>query len=283
MHAWLRLIRITDFGHFLGLLLLGAFYRPSERLSALTLAVALAAGFAYLAHAYGLNNLCDVDVDRDGHLAKKNPVASGELSARAASWVVWLLAMASLILSGLLSWQHLLWMAVMIAASFLFSSRAFRLKAVPALGTLINVFIFIPLFFYGSYLTQPTWSGSLAAIGGFLSFSVVIPQLFHEIEDFQEDQREQIATLRVATSRGLLYLLIVALALSQSASGFLLFKHELLPRPAAWAAMVLAGAHITVVIIARFGYQRTGKYRLHRLVIRYLNMLFGIVLLICFL
>jgi hypothetical protein len=282
MHAWLRLIRITDFGHFLGLLLLGAFYRPSERLSALTLAVALAAGLPYLAMPMASTIYATLTSTAMGIWQKKIPWR--QANCRPERQV------------GLSGCCHGLFdpLRTVILAAFIMDGShdcgfipvfvpRFSFESGARVGYVDQRVYFYSTLFYGSYLTQPTWSGSLAAIGGFLSFSVVIPQLFHEIEDFQEDQREQIATLRVATSRGLLYLLIVALALSQSASGFLLFKHELLPRPAAWAAMVLAGAHITVVIIARFGYQRTGKYRLHRLVIRYLNMLFGIVLLICFL
>lgn len=282
LRPWLRLIRIPDFSHFLGLILLGAFYRPTGEMPWSAFAVALVAGFFYLAHAYGLNNLCDVDIDRDGHLAAKNPVANGELSAHAGNRFVALLAAVTLAFCTLLTRRHLECMAVMIVASFLYSSRTFRLKAVPVLGTLINVLLFIPLFFFGVFLTRTEWSGPLAAVGGFLAFSVVIPQLFHEIEDFNEDRRGRVATLRVKTSRGVSHLLIAVLAIGQGAVGFLLFYKGLLPFTAACAAAGLAGAQLAVIMVARLGARSAGAHRLHRLAARYLNVLFGLALLLSF-
>ncbi len=136
-----------------------------------------------LAFGYGINAIADRDGDRDG---TKNPLAG---RARVPT-AVWIAVLASGIAALALAWRDAATLRatpvlISLAASALYSVGP-RLKCVPVIGTLTNLFIFTPL----AALTR--LDGTDAPHLGLLLVTFVVlltqNQLVHEAGDLVEDR-----------------------------------------------------------------------------------------------
>ena len=87
-------------------------------------------------------------------------------------------------------------MLIGIFFSYSYSSPPFRFKSIPVIGTLSNILVFIPLLYIGPVSLQKHYLETFY-LALFCSFVVIIMQLFHEIEDMEDDQKGKIHTIPV--------------------------------------------------------------------------------------
>lgn len=203
----MRIYRIKDWLHFLGLPLLGCFLDSSiseNFLLGLTLA------FFLLAFAYALNEYFDCQLDKSNQKYLFIPFLSlillnyfGDSSQRIASLIFLLIAI-------FYSWPRI------------------GLKKIPFLGTLSNAVAFPLLIFLG----KPAINQRTIAIYFLFFVLMLVAQLIHELAHQQEDSKRKILTTALcigeertkrAIQLSLLLSLVIAFSFYKWISIFLLF------------------------------------------------------------
>lgn len=175
--------------------------------------VLIAAGA--LAYAYGLNALADCSMDTD---KGKNALAGVDEIPGLVRWFVAITGMATLALASAQGTSALIAALVSIFAGTIYSVGP-RLKAVPVVGTLLNVPIFAPLLFVGVRNHPPAAMPLLVVC---FSVLLVMNQLLHECADLDEDRRGGLVSTALLLGEGRIKPLIIAIALSGGLCAFML-------------------------------------------------------------
>ncbi|MEO8604266.1 MAG: UbiA family prenyltransferase [bacterium] len=262
--AFLRLCRVRDWLHFLPLPL--ATFDPSPPLAAGLFAAArgVASAFTILAFGYLINSIADRHMDLD---ARKNP-----LILRGAGEHGWSLAGLlglSLLLAAVAPWPAQLAGLLCLAILYAYSAGP-RLKAVPIVGSLMNVGNFTPLLFVGmrgTTLAPRFWWVVLAFAGLLLQ-----NQFIHEGADQVEDRGGRLRTTWLTLGRRWTAVLAALSGLSAAAAAV-----HLAPPAAArlfgYAGVALFAATFPL-LLARLGDDWRQVARL-RLTQRWAAALFG--------
>lgn len=172
-----------------------------ESLSPVELGAAFLAGVLFVWYAFSINNCFDVDTDSlNPEKAKKNPIASGELTLKEG-----LLASAALGICGvaIASATNREAFAVYITMTFLATlySAPPRLKARPGIDLLSHGLFFGGLpFLYGA-LADGHFSGVEALIAVALTFYSFALELRNHLEDYGSDLKAGLRTTPIVIGR----------------------------------------------------------------------------------
>lgn len=204
LSAYLRLYRVKDWVHFLPLPLAGWVADPHH--PGVTALVGGVLGWGLgLAYASSINQAFDDRLDRVWRA--KNPVGAGFERRRAILLSIPPLV-ASLAVLALLSPLGLLPGAALLVAATLYSAPP-RLKRFPVLGTLWNLLVGVPGFFFAS---RPSVGElPLRPLVGLFTALLLGSQLIHEAQDRDDDVVGEVRT--VATEGGRRTALLAASAL----------------------------------------------------------------------
>jgi 4-hydroxybenzoate polyprenyltransferase len=143
-----------------------------------------------LAYAYGLNGIADRAMDRN---QAKNSLAGISGVPREAALLVALCVIGALAVAAALSPVALRYAAISLVAGTFYSSLL-RLKRLPVIGTVVNVFIFAPL-----PLLAVSGSPPVAVLFLTYCFWVLVTQnqILHEVSDAAEDEAAGVRTTGV--------------------------------------------------------------------------------------
>ncbi|WP_048147952.1 UbiA prenyltransferase family protein [Palaeococcus ferrophilus] len=189
-------------------------------------AIAFVAGVLYVLYAFSINNCFDVDTDSvNPQKARKNPVASGELSFRAGVVFSLALIVTGLALSLLINRAAALTYATMALIATLYSAPP-RLKARAVLDVLSHGLFFGGLpFLYGALVDASLTREELLIAGAITLYSFAL-ELRNHLEDYESDVRAGLRTTPIAIGRELSEGLVVTFSLG--AIGMLLYlQHPL--------------------------------------------------------
>ncbi len=188
LHGFWRLTRFTEYVSFvLFTTFLGAAAGGGSWGWPLILVLAanwLAVGFAFM-----INDVEDAPDDAINPAKMlRNPVSSGDLSARSARASSFAAAVAAAVLYALVGWWPFLVGIACLTLAFLYSSRRVRLKAIPGADLVSHALMLAGLQFLAAYLTfggGPAWQwvfpmASVVAIS-------LYGQLFNELRDLEGD------------------------------------------------------------------------------------------------
>jgi 4-hydroxybenzoate polyprenyltransferase len=210
LSAYLRLYRVKDWIHFLPLPLAGWVADPDHP-SVLALIGGVLGWGLGLAYTSAINQAYDDRLDRMWR--SKNPViAGGEggegFARRRAIWLSIPPMIASLVVLALMAPMGLVPGVVLIVAATLYSAPP-RLKRFPVLGTLWNLLVGVPGFFFAS---RPSVGElPLRPLVGLFAVLLLGSQLIHEAQDRDDDAVGDVKT--VATEGGRRTALVAASAL----------------------------------------------------------------------
>lgn len=190
--AYLRLYRVKDWLHFLPLPLAGWLGDPKHPPVASLIGGVIAWGLG-LAYASAINQAYDDRLDRPA----KNPVVEGfgRRQALALSVPPMLLSLAVLAVWAPLG---LLPGVVLLAAATLYSAPP-RLKQFPVLGTLWNLLVGIPGFFFAG--RPPLDQLPLRPLVGLFALLLLGSQLIHEAQDRDDDAAGDVRTVATVGGR----------------------------------------------------------------------------------
>ncbi|MFO0552188.1 MAG: UbiA family prenyltransferase [Polyangiaceae bacterium] len=201
--AYLRLYRVRDWLHFLPLPLAGWAADPTSHGLATLASGVVAWGFG-LAYTCAINQAFDDRVDR---ASAKNPVGSS-FQRRAAVRLA-LPPLALMFVTLALGAPSGLPAAFILAASATLYSAPPRLKRFVFVGTLWNLIVALPGFFFAA--RPPVLELPLRPLAGAFTVVLLASQLIHEAQDKDDDARAGVRT--VATVAGRRAALLGALAL----------------------------------------------------------------------
>ncbi len=178
-----RQIRLRHWAHFLALPLAGVDARLPLGLTLVALARGVTIAFAVLAFGYLLNSLTDrhMDLDPDKRVTPRR----GHRVAIAA------LAFLALLLASTAAWPVLIATAACLLCGWIYSAGP-RLKALPWIGSLLNVGNFAPLLAVG--LARDDAPPALFALAWSFAALLLQNQLLHEAADAREDARGGVRT-----------------------------------------------------------------------------------------
>ena len=204
LSAYLRLYRVKDWVHFLPLPLAGWVADPDHPSVTALVGGVLGWGLG-LAYASSINQAFDDRLDRMWRA--KNPVGAG-FERRQAILLSIPPFVASLGVLALLAPMGLLPGAALLVAATLYSAPP-RLKRFPVLGTLWNLLVGVPGFFFAS---RPSVGElPLRPLVGLFAALLLGSQLIHEAQDRDDDVVGEVRT--VATEGGRRTALLAASAL----------------------------------------------------------------------
>ena len=181
----LRFLRVRDWFYYLVLPVLS--WEPdTSPPTRLLLGVGVAA--CSLGFAYGWNNLRDVRLDRS---REKNPLVGGIGRSNRHVLLLWILPLLALGGGAWLGPIPVVAAGTQLAGSALYSGGP-RIKRLPVLGTLTNLWIFCPL----AFLCQGSlpWASGLWAFTCLFGIVLVQNQLLHESMDRDEDLGDGVRT-----------------------------------------------------------------------------------------
>lgn len=202
--AYLRLYRVKDWVHFLPLPFAGWIADPEHPGLGALLGGVLGWGLG-LAYTSAINQAYDDRVDR--MWKAKNPVG-GVFNRRQAIALSLPPAVASLVVLALLAPMGLLPGVALLVAATLYSAPP-RLKRFPVLGTLWNLLVGVPGFFFAG---RPSVTElPLRPLVGLFAVLLLGSQLIHEAQDRDDDAVGEVKT--IATEGGRRVALIAASAL----------------------------------------------------------------------
>jgi homogentisate phytyltransferase/homogentisate geranylgeranyltransferase len=157
----------------------------------------LVAALAVNVFITGINQLEDVEIDRVNKPFL--PIAAGDLSPRAARWIVAASAVVPLVLAATQGWMEVVAVAVALLVGVAYSVAPLRFKRWPVLAALsiagvraIVVNLGVALHFTGGEVPQGVWALTVFV----LPFSAAIA-LLKDVPDIEGDRRFHIATFSV--------------------------------------------------------------------------------------
>ncbi len=182
--AWFKLLRPTDWLHFLFLPLMTISF---AEFNGVCLVSALIGAAIYLAFAYGYNEYKDSGLYKWNREALREYLGVGHVGI----WLAWIVLIAlGLAVTGLCGASSQIAMLSGVIGSYLYSGGP-RLKRFPVIGTLANLWIFLPVALLGgqfSLVAAAPW------LLGVFSLLLIQNQLIHEATHRQEDRRDNIRT-----------------------------------------------------------------------------------------
>ncbi len=166
------------------------------------------------AGAFAINDYFDIGVDRENK--KKRPLVTGELSKRAALYVVVFCMVVGIAASALINADCV---AIAVIFGVLSLLYAYRLKDVPLVGNMYVALSMAIPFIFGSYVVSQSISPVIIVISLLVFTSGLAREIDGTIRDFKGDLRRKAVTLpRVVGIRNSAYisliLYIIAVCLS---------------------------------------------------------------------
>lgn len=162
-----------------------------DLLSSIRCLLLFIAAACILAGANVINDLSDVA--RDSLSDKKNPVANGDISEKAAFIIGWILTIIGAAAAALSSVEHL---AIAMLAAFLLLLYNIRFKNTPLLGNIIVATASALLFVFFGIGSSRTPLFITAALFAFLTH--LAREIFKDIEDAPADSAVGAKTLPIA-------------------------------------------------------------------------------------
>jgi 4-hydroxybenzoate polyprenyltransferase len=200
------------------------------------LAAVTAANILAVAVAFMVNDVEDAPDDaRDAHRAARNPVTSGEVTARDGWIASGLLAVAALLLYAATSAAAFWTGAITLSLAFLYSWRVVRLKALPVVDVLSHALMLSALLFLAGYFTYDSTPGRVWWVAVGVGLISAYGQLYNQARDFDMDRAAGLHnTASLAGRRGTQGLMYAAL----SAAGVCLLATVILGLWPLWLALV---------------------------------------------
>ncbi|MBN2143969.1 MAG: UbiA prenyltransferase family protein [Candidatus Aureabacteria bacterium] len=189
----LSFYRVKDWIHFLGIPLLC--HCKFKELNYPQLFLLVSGCALYLCFAFSINNWTDRFIDINHQ--NKNPFFNEIKSEKACHLFLIFLPVFPSFCSGLvISVSHFIILLFLFLFAFLYSVPPFRMKRFPIIGSAMNIFLFSPMVFLGVKNVVSYWKAAFP-IALMVSFIIIIMQLYHEIEDTEDDKMAQILTTPV--------------------------------------------------------------------------------------
>ena len=244
-HPWLRLLRVH---HWTKNALLGVPFLTAQAWARPGALLALGLGFLSLSlvasATYVLNDLADLEHDREHHAKRHRPLASGVIGTTAALLVTGLLVVAGLAIATLVGAEFLATVLVYGARTTLYTRRLKRnaivdVVALAGLWTLRLV--------AGAAAIRVELSAWLLSFGAFLFLSLSLAKRVAELEAFGGDHERRLpgrgyarrdlpALLAFGISTGVVSVLVLALFVDSTPAQLKYPHHERLwlACPALW-------------------------------------------------
>lgn len=185
--SWVAQIRLRHWAHFLLLPLAGIDPAVPPGTTLIALARGIAIAFVVLAFGYLLNSLADRHMDLDPD--KRDLLPRHGLSAQRAA--VGGLVVLAFVLAASGPTTVVLATVTCLASGWAYSAGP-RLKALPLLGSALNVGNFAPLLAVG--LARDDAPPGLGALAQWFALLLLQNQLLHEAADAEEDARGGVHT-----------------------------------------------------------------------------------------
>lgn len=233
LRAYWRLYRVKDWLHFLPLPLAGWLGDPHRGGIASLLGGVIAWGLG-LAYASAINQAYDDRLDRP----TKNPVAEG-FGRRQALALSIPPMVGSLVVLALCAPPGLLPGVMLVAAATLYSAPP-RLKRFPVLGTLWNLLVGIPGFFFAG--RPPLDELPLRPLVGLFALLLLGSQLIHEAQDRDDDASGDVRTVATVGGRSAALLAAAGLMIATPAMAWFLTAGLSQRVPLSAACLVFAAA-----------------------------------------
>jgi 4-hydroxybenzoate polyprenyltransferase len=244
-HPWLRLLRLH---HWLKNVLLGVPFLTSQAWHRPGTVLALGLGFLSLSliasATYVLNDLADVEHDREHRSKRHRPLASGQIGTGAALAVAALLAAVGLALALRVGVPFLVTMLVYGALTTWYTRR---LKREALLDVVALAGLWTLRLVAGAAAIGVTLSAWLLSFGAFLFLSLSLAKRVAELEAFGGEQerplpgrgyarRDLPALLAFGISTGVVSVLVLALFVDSTPAQLKYLHHERLwlACPALW-------------------------------------------------
>ncbi len=200
--------------------------QPAATLDWRLIVVALA-NCLVVAYAFMINDIEDAPDDaREAARAARNPVSSGQITAREgwfASGGVALLALALFLSAGV--WPFVIG-CLTLALSHLYSWKVIRLKAYPITDFVSHSLMLSGLLFLAGYFTYDHTPGTVWFVALAVTFVSCYGQLYNQLRDFEMDKLAGLNNTAILVgkrnARILMYAFIgmaVALGLASLAAG----------------------------------------------------------------
>ena len=175
VHQWLKNLLV-----FMPLILAHRWFDPNALVSSFFAAVA----FSLCASGvYVLNDLLDLESDRQHPRKKKRPCASGEWPISAALALVPLLLCAAFVVAGVVNWRFLILLAIYL---FLTTMYSFRLKALALVDIILLAMLYTIRIVGGGIASGIEVSQWLMGLSMFLFLSLACVKRFSELLVLQQ-------------------------------------------------------------------------------------------------
>ncbi len=267
--AYGRLYRVNDWIHFLPLPLAGWVADPRSPSVTSLLGGVLGWGFG-LAYTSAINQAFDDRVDRDER--RKNPVGAAFVRQRAIGLSLPPLALS---LGALALWspEGLLPGALLLAAATLYSAPP-RLKRFVGIGTLWNLIVALPGFFFAA--RPPLTELPLRPVAGIFTALLLGSQLIHEAQDKDDDAQGGVRTVATVGGRGAALKAAIAVVTALPVIAYLL-SAGLKTRAIVAGACAVFGAAWAYLLWAHVGSDERAAIKRLRLGYRYAAIALGAV------
>jgi 4-hydroxybenzoate polyprenyltransferase len=188
VRRWLAILRIPAWVHFVALPWAGYDPQLPMRTQWWALGRGSLIAFFILAFGYLLNSIADRHMDES---LSKNPLRHQDSGIHSLQYLVVGLGIVALLVS--VTAHRIVWAATALALlSGSIYSTGPRLKAMPIVGTVLNVFCFAPLLFVG--IPTPAWPAHMGILVAGFVLLLLQNQLIHEGADHHEDRQGGIRT-----------------------------------------------------------------------------------------
>jgi 4-hydroxybenzoate polyprenyltransferase len=267
---YLIFFRVFDWVHILGLAILGYVYASGNEIVLNSSILIVFISALYLAHGYSLNecfdNKCMSEVKiRDGQY----------IPFKKAILLSYIVLVMNIIFSFIYSLQITLLVIFGGLVAFLYSASPVRLKKIPFMGLFCNSLCFVPLFLIGYAIDRDLdLAAFLMAVFIFILFLPI--DLVHQLNDFQEDEPQNLrTTAKVLGVKKTIILIGVSLI---ALSGWTLFLYKV--KKISYFPFILTLFFSIVIIIyllkkiIKYGTD-IGKYKI-KLNMRYLFIVYGL-------
>ncbi|WP_119071753.1 UbiA family prenyltransferase [Aggregatilinea lenta] len=172
---------------------------PDARVLLVTAAALLAVTVAFM-----VNDVEDAPDDaREMHRAARNPVTSGEVTARDGWIAAWVLGAIALLLYASASTAAFWIGALTLALAVLYSWRGVRLKALPVVDVISHALMLSTLLFLAGYFAYDTTPGRVWWVAFGLGLISAYGQLYNQVRDYDMDRAAKLHnTANIVGRRG---------------------------------------------------------------------------------
>jgi 1,4-dihydroxy-2-naphthoate polyprenyltransferase len=269
---YLKLLRVFDWVHLLGLAVFGYLFASRAAFLSLRFLISLIIASFYLAYGYVLNECFD---NRKGDYV----ILDGNFAVSFDKAV--LLSYIILLLNFIIAFMHSLQMATLVLfggiIGFFYSSPPFRFKQIAFFGLLCNALCFVPIFLIG-YSSVRRLDSHAFLVAAFVLLFFFPLDLIHQLNDLEADRESGLRTTAVVCGvKNTIYLIAV----------FFVFLDVLLPLVSFFMKIpfyfsfvtLFFSAAVVMYLIARYKKYSSdaGKFKI-KLQLRYAFIFYGFVL-----